>query len=189
MSNKKELIYLIQIGFLIFILSLFFMFILETKIVKAASYNENSISNTTRKLMVYNNLSVESSVLKAFEIENQTKILVVIKINETFNKNYDLIKSKILSNLTKEEFEFKGTISGSDWITGYLNLEGLEKLKNNPYVSIVHEEGKLSIQKEDNIANNNSEENGIIEKERSSWPLVILLLIIIFIFFYIIFKI
>ena len=96
--------------------------------------------------MVYNNLSVESSVLKAFEIENQTKILVVIKINETFNKNYDLIKSKILSNLTKEEFEFKGTISGSDWITGYLNLEGLEKLKNNPYVSIVHEEGKLSIQ-------------------------------------------
>ena len=134
-------------------------------------------------------ISVESSVLKAFEIENQTKILVVIKINETFNKNYDLIKSKILSNLTKEEFEFKGTISGSDWITGYLNLEGLEKLKNNPYVSIVHEEGKLSIQKEDNIANNNSEENGIIEKERSSWPLVILLLIIIFIFFYIIFKI
>lgn len=101
-----------------------------------------------REFTRYGNITVESSILNALTIENQTKILAVIRINETFSQQYDKIKSEIISNLTEEEFELRGTIAGRDLIVGYLTLSGLEKLKNNLYVSIIHEEtiGTIALQ-------------------------------------------
>ncbi|MEK6844019.1 MAG: S8 family serine peptidase [Nanoarchaeota archaeon] len=95
-----------------------------------------------RKLIKYEMLSIESTILDMLKVQNKsdTKIRVVIRINESFSQDYESIKSELISILAEDEFEFRSKSSNDNWISGNLKPKGLEKLKNNPYISIIHEE-------------------------------------------------
>ena len=109
------------------------------------------LSSAARQFEKYGNISVESSIIKALLVENQTEMRVIITLDYPPNKTVEILKEQIISDLSEDEFELIRNLKESEWFSGYLTLQGLIKLKDNPQtISITESKGGISLNEEQN---------------------------------------
>ena len=175
-----------------------FSIILTINLVSAQDDNETVIIGT-REFTKYGGILVESSILDALTVENQTEIPVVISVNESLDEDVDITKAEILSNLSEDEFRLIRNLKDSEWFGGELTKEGLEKLKGmNKIIRIVESKGGEA-QEENTTQESRSEGiTKIIEGEIEStkeklnlsflWIIGIIIIILIIVLYLIIKK-
>ena len=72
---------------------------------------------------------IDPAIYEALNMSDSVRAYVFV--NTTGNERLYETKLKILANLTESEFELKYNPDDTDWFSGELTKEGLEKLKTN----------------------------------------------------------